>query len=140
MQLAKYRGSIKLHLQVMVYTAKLVSFTLCYYLDLILWSFQYPLAPSQAALGSNCSFSINQTEQRADYMKLLESESQQMVTHRKQGGEKNKENTLQRSYVALCRELQNMRSFIRKAFHLSFVQTVQEGTDAVHDPQSALFG
>lgn len=74
-------------------------------------------------------------------MKLLESESQQMVTHRKQRGKKKtKENALQRSNVALHRELQNIRSSIKKAFYPSFVQTVQEGTEAVHDPPSALFG
>lgn len=73
-------------------------------------------------------------------MKLLESESQQMVTHRKQRGKKTKENALQRSNVALHRELENIRSSIEKAFYPSFVQTVQEGTEAVHDPPSALFG
>lgn len=51
---------------------------------------------SVSSLRSNCLFSINQTEQQADYTKLLESESQQMATHRKRKKER-KQNTLQSS-------------------------------------------
>lgn len=73
-------------------------------------------------------------------MKLMESESQQMVTHRKQRGKKTKGEYITEELWDSSRELQNVRGSIRKAFHLSFMQIVQQGTDAVREPQSALFG
>lgn len=72
---------------------------------------------------------MNQTEQQSDYKKLWEPESQRMATHGKQ--EKKPEYTTE-EFQDSSRDLYNTRSFIKKAFDFSFVQTALYMTEAAH--------
>jgi len=59
-----------------------------------------------------------------------------MATHRKEF-KKTPEYTTE-EFQDSSRELYNIRSFIKKAFDFSFVQTALYMTEAVHEPQCPL--